>query len=266
LAITGIYLALIRLPREPKLTIAVGLASLLALCLTPAGVRTPVYYYGVLTNEAAKQGQGLWAPLSLTAPLDLLLIGAAIALAVRLRPRSLPRWELVATLVLAALTVQAARSGVWLLFFLVAPAALTLKARPIWNRLLPPLGVVALLALTLAIGRGPLSTGASSGLVSRAVALAHGGPVLAEDLQAEQIALAGGRVWVSNPIDAFAKPVQSAYLDWSAGRSSGAHVLTRQIRVVVTARGSAAEKLMARQRAYERAGHDKTSEIYLRRP
>jgi hypothetical protein len=184
---------------------------------------------------------------------------------VRLRPRALALWELVVLLALAAMTVQAARSGVWLLFFLVAPAARSFKARAAWDRVLPPLGAVALIGLVLGLGRGPLPTGASPGLLARAVALAHGTSVLAESLQAEQVALAGGRVWVSNPIDAFSKPAQSRYLDWSAGAASGARALTPRIRVVITARSSAAQRLMRRQLDYALAVSDKTGDVYVRR-
>ena len=67
-----------------------------------------------------------------------------------------------------------------------------------------------------------------------------------------------------NPIDAFPKPVQSKYLDRSAGKPSGARALTPQIKVVVAARGSAAQTLMAREPAYRPAAADGNGEIYLR--
>jgi hypothetical protein len=35
------------------------------------------------------------------------------------------------------------------------------------------------------------------------------------------VALAGGRVWVSNPIDAFRRADQRTYLDWLEGRPGG---------------------------------------------
>ena len=69
-------------------------------------------------------GQALqWGALSLTSPFDLILIGAALALAFtawRARPAL---WEIVVTLALAVLTVQASRNGVWLVFFLTPLAA-----------------------------------------------------------------------------------------------------------------------------------------------
>lgn len=262
--ITCIYLALVRFPRQPVVAMGIGLACLVALCATPAGVRTVDYYYGVLTNEAAKQGQGLWAPLSLSSPLDILLVIAAMTLLTRLRRRSAAAWELAALLALAVLTVQAARSGMWLLFFLVAPAAKNLKARELWRRLLPALCTAGLLLLVVGIVRGPLPDGASSALVSRTVALARGTPVLADDLAAEQVALAGGRVWVSNPIDAFSRQAQTLYLDWLRGRSSGARALSAQIRVVLTLSASASHRLMIRQTVFRLAAWDRTGAIYVR--
>ena len=53
-------------------------------------------------------------------------------------------------------------------------------------------------------------------LVTRTVTLAHGTPILGEDLLAEQVADAGGRVWVANPIDAFRKQDQRVYVEWCA--------------------------------------------------
>jgi hypothetical protein len=259
-----VYLALVRSRMQPGVALGVACGALVALCATPAGLRTPDYYYGVLTNEAAQHGLGLWTPLSLGSPLDVVLIVAVIALVVRVRRRALPGWELVATLGLAMLTLQAGRSGVWLLMFLVAPAAKGFKSRPLLRRCLPALATMGLLLLVTGLVRGPLPSGATPEIVSRAVSLAHGTPVLADDLLAEQVALAGGRVWVSNPIDAFPKPIQTAFLDWAAGRSSAApHRL--QIHVVLTRRGSAAQKLMAHQRAFSVVGSDSRSVIYERK-
>jgi hypothetical protein len=263
IGITFLYLALVRSRTQPTVAIAVGCGALVALCATPAALRTPDYYYGVLTNEAAQHGQGLWAPLSFSSPLDIAFIIAAIALLVRLRRRALPAWELVATLGLLLLTLQAARSGVWLLLFLVAPAAKGFKSRAVWHRFLPGLATVGLVLLITGLVRGPLPSGASPEIVSRAVSLAHGTPVLAEDLLAEQVVLAGGRVWVSNPIDAFPKRVQTAFLDWADGRAS-ALALGPQIQVVLTSRGSAAQNLMARQRGFKVVGSDSRSLIYER--
>ena len=62
----------------PLKAAVVLLASALAVCATPALERTPVYYVGVLRNEAARRGEGLWAPLSLSSGFDLLLLAGMI--------------------------------------------------------------------------------------------------------------------------------------------------------------------------------------------
>ncbi|TML52589.1 MAG: hypothetical protein E6G15_10605, partial [Actinobacteria bacterium] len=67
-----VYLVGERGRRRPAESAAVGLASLLALCATPALWSTPAYYTDALTNEAARRGYGLWAPLSVTSGFDLL--------------------------------------------------------------------------------------------------------------------------------------------------------------------------------------------------
>src|SRR5262249_44172980 len=116
LAVAAAYLIFDRARSQPLVPGAVLLASAVAVCATPALVHTPEYYYGLLRNEAARRGEGLWAPLSLTSGFDLLLIATAVVLlvlALRARPGL---WELVALAGLAVLTVKTARSGAWLLF------------------------------------------------------------------------------------------------------------------------------------------------------
>ena len=265
LAMTLVYLAIARLRHQPRTAVAVGLAASLAICATPAGVHTIDYYHGVLTNQAAARGQGLWAPLSLTAPLDVLLIVAALALAVRLRGGKPQLWELIVLIMLVALTIKASRSGVWLLFFAVSPAARGFESRKVWDRLLPALATVALAALLFAIARGPLPNGASPALVSRAIALSPSNPVLAEDLFSEQVALAGGRIWLGNPIDAFSKRDQRTYLDWLQGKADGTRAIGPSIDVVLTARGDPDQKLMSRDRAFRLIGLDRRAALYVRR-
>src|SRR5438477_7869398 len=117
LAVAAAYLIFGGARRQPLLAASVLVASALAVCVTPALQNTPGYYAGLLQNEAARRGEGLWAPLSLTSGFDLLLVASAIALlvlATRARPEP---WEIIALIGLAALTIKTARSGVWLLFF-----------------------------------------------------------------------------------------------------------------------------------------------------
>jgi hypothetical protein len=263
-AVALIYLALVRLRQQPLMTPAIAVALIAALCLTPAGVRTIAYYHGVVTNLAAQRGLGLWAPLSPTKPFDVLVIVAALVL-LRWVWRARPAvWEIVAIVVLSALTIHASRSGIWLLLFLVPPAARGLRPKRRWDRVLPPLATVAAAALVLAFVRGPIRSGASPAIVSRAVTLSHGTPVLAEDILAEQVALAGGRISVGNPIDAFSSYDQGIYLDWLQGLPSGRAALRNGIHVVVTERGSAAQRLMDSAPGFVRARMDKTTILFER--
>jgi hypothetical protein len=264
LAVTLAYLVLDRLRREPRTAVSVALLAPLALCLTPALERTPAYYHGVLANIAAQRGVGLWAPLSPRRPFDVLFVLVACALLVQLRKRRPAAWETVAILALAALTVRTGRSGVWLLFFLLAPAAVTRALPAPRTRLLPVVAALSLAIAAFAIARGPVSTGAGRNLVDRAVALAGRGPVLAEDSLAEQVALAGGRVWVGNPIDAFSHREQGVYLDWLAGKPGGRLALEEPVEIVLVRRGDAAERLVARAPGFARVAADGNAVLYRR--
>ena len=108
--VTFAYLAIERFRHDRWTTIAVAAGVLVALCVTPAGLSTIGYYKGLLTNQAAAQGAGLWGPLSLTAPLDVVLVLAAIALGFQLRRARPALWELVVAVALAVATVKASRS------------------------------------------------------------------------------------------------------------------------------------------------------------
>lgn len=265
LAVVLGYLLCSRARREPMLATAVGIASTLALCLTPALTGTVAYYHGLLTNVAAQTGQGMWGALSLTSPLDLLLILAALALSVRILRARPQLWEWAVLLALAALTLQASRNGVWLLLFLAAPAArAAAPARARWPGLVVPVAVASLAVITVAFARGPAPGGATQPLLARAMTLAHGSPVLAEDTIAEQLALHGGRIWVGNPIDAFSRRDQTTYLDWTEGHAEGRQALGAQVRVVVVLRGTPAQRLMAATPGFTAAGSDAGARIYVR--
>jgi hypothetical protein len=243
LLVTLAYLLLCRLRQDPLTTVVLALASALALCLTPALTDTVTYYRGVLTNVAAQRGVGLWVPLSLDSPFDDLAIAAALLLgffALRTRSRL---WEVAVVIGLGLLSIRTGRSAVWLLYFLAVPAARSIRARLQWGYLSPLVVVAALATIAVALVRGPVSSKAEARLISRAVALARGTPVLAPDKIAEQVALDGGRIWLGNPLDAFSARDQGVYLDWSAGRAAGAAALAPAVRVVLVERGSAAERL-----------------------
>jgi hypothetical protein len=265
LAILYAYLALSRLRVDWATTVAVAAGAALAMCCTPAGIGTVAYYHGLVTNLAAERGLGQWAPLG-QSPLDWVLVAAAVPLALR-TARGGPRpWEAVVMIGLGVLTIKAARDGVWLLFLMVGPASLHTRVKRDWNGLVPVAGVLAIGLLALALARAPHAGGASRSIVARAIALAHGGPILADPIPAEQVALAGGRIWAGNPIDAFSRRVQGSYLDWVDGAGEGTVALAQpRVRVALVSRGSAAQRLTARDPAYVRAGADATAVIYVER-
>jgi hypothetical protein len=264
LLVTYVYLMLSRFREEPRTAVAVAIAATLALCLTPALADTVSYYYGVLTNVAAQRGAEQWAPLSLTSAFNDLAILAAAVLAwyaSRTRPRL---WEVVVIVVLAVLAVRTSRSAVWLLFFLVAPAASSIRPRQPVGRLVAPTIAIALVAIVFAVVRGPISTSAQQPLIPRAVGLAHGTPILAPDFLAERVALDGGRVWLSNPLDAFSHHDQAIYLDWMEGRRQGDGALAPSVRVVLVKRGTATASRLAARRDFVLRASDRTTLLYLR--
>jgi hypothetical protein len=244
LAVALAYLLLARARHARLESLLLGAAAALALCATPALAGTPQYYGAVMTSEAAKRGYGLWAPLSLHAGFDLVLVAVALPLLaafVCARPRA---WELTAAAGLAGLTVHAARDGVWLLLFVAVPAAkaVRLPGKP-HQAVVHGIALVLICVAGLAFVRGPSSAGAGDRLVREAIAAAHGGPILAEPASAERIAVAGGRVWISNPLDAFAPAAQRAYLDWLDGKRAGDRLLAGARTVVVTPGSPAAQRL-----------------------
>jgi hypothetical protein len=264
LAVVVVYLAFDRMRFRAFESLGFGVAGVLALCATPALERTPRYYLGVATSEAAKRGYGLWAPLTWSSGFDLLLVaGAAMLLVafVRTRPRL---WEIAAAALLTAATVHTARNGIWLLLFLAPRAASAVAIR---GRLRPL--VAAVLTAALAIGvvlgfvRGPLGVGASERLIRQAIATAQAGPILAEPAAAEQIEEAGGRVWISNPLDAFRRADQRAYVDWLQGRRSGDRPL-RQARVVVASTGSPGGRRLSRNHEFSVVAAEGSFRVFLR--
>jgi hypothetical protein len=258
------YLLLVRLRTDPRVACGVGVAAVLALCLTPALARTVPYYQGVLTNVAAERGQGMWGPLSLSSPLDLILIAGALALSVRAWRARPQLWECAVIVALGLATIQASRNGVWLLFFLAAPAARGARASvPRWVSAMPAAAVVSIAVIAFAAVRGPAAEGAGKALVTRAIALAHGTPVLADGGIDEQLALAGGRLWVGNPIDAFSRGDQGTYLSWLAGQPAGGEALTR-VRIVLVSRGSRAQALTEHTPGFTLVASDRRSALYER--
>ena len=268
-AVAGAYLFLSRARRNAVTAASVLAASLLALSLTPSLYRTPLYYLGVLENESAARHYGLWARLSFDSGADVVVIVGTlvlVVLALRARPAA---WEIVALAGLAALTIQAGRNSVWLAAFAATHAARRARPRATSSaRLASPLRValfsVAMVAAIVAFARGPLELAAGDRLVRQAIDVAQGTPVLAENQLAEQVALAGGRVWIANPIDAFAKPAQRAYFDWVGGLPGGDAALAQAPRAVLVHRGGSAERRLAADRAFRRLAADPHAVLYVR--
>jgi hypothetical protein len=266
LAVAGAYLLLDRARREPLVAVGVLGASVVALCLTPALQDTPAYYAGVLGGEAARQGVGLWAPFSFSSGPDIATL-VCLALAawpiVRARPRP---WEVVALAGLAVLAARTSRGGVWLVLMAAPLAAAGLPWRDLRRARVVPL-VLAACALLVVVGfvRGPINTAASQPLLDRALVDAHGTPILADSMRAEQVALAGGLVWIANPVDAFSRADQRLWLAWLAGRPAGDAALAHAPRVVLVARDSVAARRLAADARFRLDRQDDGSQVFVRR-
>jgi hypothetical protein len=267
LAVAGAYLLLDRGRREPFVAGGVLLASLVALCLTPALWNTPSYYAGVLGGEAARQGIGLWAPFSFSSGPDIATL-ACLALAVWPLVRARPRlWELVALAGLALLAARTARGGVWVVLLAAPLVASGLPWRDLRRSKVVPL-VLAMCGVFVLFGlaRGPLNTAATARVLDRALADAHGTPVLADSTVAEQVVLAGGVVWVANPIDAFSRADQRLWIAWLEGRPAGDRARAFAPHVVFVQRNGPAERRVAADPRFRLAAHDARTAVYVRRP
>lgn len=257
--VLGAYLLVHRARTRLVESVAVGAVSVLALCATPALWHTPAYYAQVFDNVSAERGEGLWAQPSIGMPFDVAMILAAAALVlVGLRSRR-PAWEYVAVLGLCVATASAARHGVWLLVVLVVVAAGRPKVTDGAGEAPPTRGsartavmlaqaatvaVAMVVAVPIALARGEVVLGAPSSVVREVATVAQGGVVLAPAPLSESLAVAGVRVWVVNPLDAFSHADQAAYLDFLDG-SAGARRAIAVSDLVVVREGSPQEALMA---------------------
>ena len=180
--------------------------------------------------------------------------------------------------IFVVLTVRAARDGVWLMFLLVAPAVS--RSRAAADSTAP--------AVASALGTGsspserrshsccspphprvPPRDGVSRAIVATAVRLAAGRPILADAMPAEQVALAGGRIWAGNPLDAFSQATQAAYLDFigaGTGPQVRALLADNRIAVILATVGGPAAHAAAADPAFARAAADPTAVVYVRRP
>jgi hypothetical protein len=270
LAIAAAYLVLERARREPVVAASVLVASCAALFLTPALLDSGHYYLGVLRSEAAQRGEGLWAPLSIGKPFDALFIVLAIPLLVFAFRSGSSVWELACIAAFAGLTVHAGRNSVWLLCFIAAPAAHGLGKRYLRDFSVSPRTLVLCAwvpaaFLVLGVLQTPQQYGAGERVRSEAARLAAGKPILADGIDAEQLALDGRRVWIANPLDAFSRRDQRLYLDWLDANPAG-DALLREATAVVVARGSKPQQRLDRDRSFRRAALDARAAIYVRVP
>jgi hypothetical protein len=269
LFVAAAYLVVERLRHRPAATLGALGASVGAMFMTPALARTAGYYAGVLHGEAAKTGEGMWAPLSQHSFFDVTFVVIAVplaVLAVRARPAA---WELVCMLALALSAVHAGRNSVWFALFVAAPAAQRL-GRTRLGGFVPRLRIAAVcysapLMLGVAgLAQSPPPTSAGNPLLRKTIALAAGRPVLADDVDAERLALGGHRVWIANPLDAFAPKDQRFYLNWLHGDPAADRMRDRVGRVVLVIRKSPAEKRLTRDAAYRAVARDRVAVLYAR--
>jgi hypothetical protein len=270
LAIAAAYLVLERARREPVVAASVLVACCAALFLTPALLDSGHYYLGVLRSEAAQRGEGLWAPLSIGKPFDVLFIVLAIPLLVFAFRSGSRVWELASIAAFAGLTLHAGRNSVWLLCFIAAPAAHGLGKRYLRDFSVSPRTLVLCAwvpaaFLVLGVLQTPQQYGAGERVRSEAARLAAGKPILADGIDAEQLALDGRRVWIANPLDAFSRRDQRLYLDWLDANPAG-DALLRDATAVVVARGSKPQQRLDRDRSFRRAALDARAAIYVRVP
>jgi hypothetical protein len=268
-AVLTAYIVLGRARRAPLTAAGVLIASAGALLATPALLHTADYYGGVLRGAAAAEHYGLWAPLSFRDPLDVLLVALALPLLVAaLRRRPAP-WEVAVLVALGALTVDAHRNGLWLVLFAATPAARAFGTGVPRPRLSRRVALVCLAVpvamLALGFARPVPVDGAGGPLLARAAAAAHGAPILAEPVAAEQLALRGDRIWIGNPLDAFTQPEQRLYLDWLQGRPAGDALLHGSARVVLVERGSAAQRRISGSAGFRELARDARAVLYARR-
>jgi hypothetical protein len=267
-AVAGAYLLFARGREEPLVAVGVLAGMVLALFATPALVESAAYYRGVIGSRAAAHGEGMWRPLSLHAPFDVIFILVAVPLLVlawRSRPKT---WEWIVLAALAFAAVKSSRNEVWLALFVAVPAARGLAGSRSWRAVVPSAAasaVTGLLVLVTIVGltRTPDSSGATPKLLEAAARTAHGTPILADGFDAEQLAVTGRRILIGNPLDAFPQREQQLYLDWLAGRPSGDAEANR-VRAILVISGSAPDRRLAHRTGFCVLGRDRKAVLYGR--
>ncbi len=263
-AIFAAYLLFARARRRPVESLALVVCGAAALLATPALLASASYYSNVVGGEAAAQHYGLWARLSLSAPFDVLFLILGVPLFLAATRQRLAMWELVVLVGLGSLSIDARRNGIWFLLFAAVPAARAFR-RSRDSRILSPRAAALCFAVPCFVAafglvHHPPQRGAGTLLLERATLDSQGGPILADPVDAERLALRGARVWISNPLDAFPRPAQRAYIDWVRGAGAP----SRAVRIVLVTRGSAAQLRLAHDAAFRELGRDVQAVLYGR--
>ena len=251
LAAAGAYLLLDRIRRDPLTSICVGAIMVGGLWVTPAGFRSHEYYLGVLSNEAARRGEGLWAPVDLGSAFGWLMVISTVALLIGLLRHRAPVWEYAVVAGLLVMTFHAARNGIWLAIWLVPLAAVGFGAsgagpsrRPVPRRhsLAPVAGGLALLAVVTNGVHQRSAVVSSDRQTAREIASVIGPdrPTLATSPLSELLAVEGVTIWAGNPIDAIPRQRQAAFLDFLAMRFESSTQAPDSPEVVVVRSGGAA--------------------------
>jgi hypothetical protein len=108
----------------------------------------------------------------------------------------------------------------------------------------------------------PAPPGAGEALRARAALEAGSAPILADDVNAEALALDGQVVWMANPLDAFDLRDQRLYLDWIAGRESGDPLPASFPAVLVTADTPSAQRLAGKD-GWRVAARDERAVLFV---
>ncbi len=89
--------------------------------------------------------------------------------------------------------------------------------------------------------------------------------MIADSLLSEQLVLAGGRVRIANPIDAFSRADQKLWIAWLAGRPEGDALLAHVPRVVLVSPNGPAARRIARNPGFRLDLQDPRAAVYVRR-
>jgi hypothetical protein len=168
------------------------------------------------------------------------------------------------------MSVDSRRNGIWFLLFAAAPAARGLRPGGtggviVSRRTLIACGAVLAAMAAFGLARTHPSAGASPELVRRAVAAAHGTPILAEPIAAEQLALDGQRIVIGNPLEAFNETDQRLYLDWLRGEPAGDAILAPSVRAVLVRPGTPPDRRLHHLRRFRELGRDAHAVLYTGR-